>query len=220
MEVQCFEMWGKVKLEKLQNDPNLVSHSSLFLCWWKSFPMSLSLLSMLTWTLTRIQTNVCTGKQTNKRTNKQTDKDVWAFKTRTLNHLISQNVHHINYNKGNKKLSGRGLICIDFHAYCHRDLWFHQCSLISMIWAQYRVDDPGRWPPWTTQVPAPPPGTASSCCWWADQLRTKDMTPHKRTCSLWTLHDHCWHCKHGVHFAAFQLRPYPIFRNSALSLIE
>ena len=29
MEVQCFEMWGKVKL---QNDPNLVSHSILFLC--------------------------------------------------------------------------------------------------------------------------------------------------------------------------------------------
>ena len=27
MEVQCFEMWGKVKLEKLQNYPSLVSHS-------------------------------------------------------------------------------------------------------------------------------------------------------------------------------------------------
>ena len=27
MEVQCFEMWGKVKLEKLQNDPSLASHS-------------------------------------------------------------------------------------------------------------------------------------------------------------------------------------------------
>ena len=25
---------------------------------------------------------------------------------------------------------------------------------------------------------------------------------------------------HGVHFAAFQLRPYPIFRNTALSLME
>ena len=38
-------------------------------------------------------------KQTN---NKQTNKDVWAFKKRTLNHLISQNVHHINHNKGIK----------------------------------------------------------------------------------------------------------------------
>ena len=26
MEVQCFEMWSKVKIEKLQNDPSLVSH--------------------------------------------------------------------------------------------------------------------------------------------------------------------------------------------------
>ena len=25
MEVQCFEMWGKVKMEKLQNDPILLS---------------------------------------------------------------------------------------------------------------------------------------------------------------------------------------------------
>ena len=24
MEVQCFEMWSKVKIEKLQNDPSLV----------------------------------------------------------------------------------------------------------------------------------------------------------------------------------------------------
>ena len=80
-------------------------------------------------------------KQTN---NEQTNKDVWAFKKRTLNHLISQNVHHINHNKGINKLSGRGLICIDFHAYCHRDLWFHQCSLISMIW-------PGLSIGWTTQ---------------------------------------------------------------------
>ena len=32
MEVQCFEMWGKVKLEKLQNYPSLVSHSISFLC--------------------------------------------------------------------------------------------------------------------------------------------------------------------------------------------
>ena len=32
-------------------------------------------------------------KQTiNEQTNKQTNKDVWAFKKRTLNHLISQNI--------------------------------------------------------------------------------------------------------------------------------
>ena len=138
MEVQCFEMWGKVKLEKLQNYPSLVSHSILFLCWWKSFPMSLSLLSILTWTLTWIQTNVCTKQTNNEQTNKQ---------SKMYGHLkrgLSQNVHHINHNKGITKLSGRGLICIDFHAYCHRDLWFHQCSLISMIW-------PGLSIGWTTQ---------------------------------------------------------------------
>ena len=86
------------------------------------------------------------------------------------------------------KWSGRGLICMDFHVYCHRDLWFHQCSLISMAWSGLGIRR-------TTPVPAPPPGTASSCCWWAlwfaaDQLRTKDITPCKRTCSLLTLHDH------------------------------
>ena len=37
MDVQCFEMWGKVKLEKLQNDPSLVSHS-LFSVLVKEFP--------------------------------------------------------------------------------------------------------------------------------------------------------------------------------------
>ena len=49
---------------------------------------------------------------------------------------------------------------MDFHVYCHRDLWFHQCSLISMTWSGLSIG-------WTTQVSAPPPGTASSCCWWA-----------------------------------------------------
>ena len=72
---------------------------------------------------------------------------------------------------------------MDFYAYCHRDLWFHQCSLISMTWSGLSIG-------WTTQVPAPPPGTPSSCCWWADQLRTKDINPHKGTCSLLILHDH------------------------------
>ena len=80
MEVKCFEIWGKVKLEKLQNDPSMVSHSILFSVLMKEFPMSLSLLCILTRTLTWIQTNVCTvSKQT---TNKQTNKDVWAFKKR------------------------------------------------------------------------------------------------------------------------------------------
>ena len=27
MEAQCFEMWSKVTIENLQNDPSLVSHS-------------------------------------------------------------------------------------------------------------------------------------------------------------------------------------------------
>ena len=27
MEVQCYEMWDKVSIEKLQNDPSLVNHS-------------------------------------------------------------------------------------------------------------------------------------------------------------------------------------------------
>ena len=37
MEVQCFEMWSKVKLEKLQNDPSLVNHSIFFVLM-KEFP--------------------------------------------------------------------------------------------------------------------------------------------------------------------------------------
>ena len=218
MEVQCFEMWGKVKLEKLQNDPNLVSHSILFLCWWKSFPMSLSLLSILTWTLTWIQTNVCTvSKQT---TNKQTNKDVWAFKKRTLNHLISQNVHHINHNKGIKKLSGRGLICIDFHAYCHRDLWFHQCSLISNFQWYDQCSVSGGRPREVTSLDDPSACTTARhrilmllMSWPAENKR------HDSTQMNMFFMDSSWPL-HGVHFAAFQLRPYPIFRNTALSLME
>ena len=113
-----------------------------------------------------MDSNKSVAQANKKQTNKQTCMGIYKEDS---NHL--QNVHHINHNKDINKWSGRGWICMDFHAYCHRDLWFNQCSFISM-----------------TQVPAP--GTASSCCWWADQLRTKDITPHKRTCSLWTLHDH------------------------------
>ena len=161
--------------------------------------MSLWLLCILTWTLTWNQTNVCTSKQT---TNKQT---CMGILKEDSNHLISQNVHHINHNKEINKWSGRGLICMDFHAYCHRDLWFHQCSLISMTWSRLSIG-------WTTQVPAPPPGTASSCCWWADQLRTKDITPHKRTCSLLTLHDHwCSFCNFSIETLSHILKycPFP-----------
>ena len=38
MEVQCFEMWGKVTLEKLQNDASLVSHLIFFSVLMKEFP--------------------------------------------------------------------------------------------------------------------------------------------------------------------------------------
>ena len=40
-EMQCLEMWVKVKIEKLQNDPCLISHSFSVMM---SFPMSLWLL--------------------------------------------------------------------------------------------------------------------------------------------------------------------------------
>ena len=33
MEVQSFEMLGKVKIEKFQNDPSLVSHSFFYYEW-------------------------------------------------------------------------------------------------------------------------------------------------------------------------------------------
>ena len=48
--------------------------------------------------------------------------------------------------------------------------------------AQYRVDDPNACTTAWHRI---------LTLWWADQLRTKHQTPHKRTCSLWTLHDHC-----------------------------
>ena len=187
MEVQCFEMWGKVKLEKLQNDPSLVSHSILFVLM-KEFPNFSFVVMHSNMNINMDSNKRVHCKQTNnEQTNKQTNKDVWAFKKRTLNHLISHNVHHINHNKG-IKMKWQGL---DLHRFScllsqpYRDLWFHQCSSFSMTW-------PGLSIGWTNQVPAPPPGTASSCCWWVnDQLRTKDITPHKRTCSLSTLHDHC-----------------------------
>ena len=79
MEVQCFDMWGKVKIEKLQNDPSMLS-PSIFSVLMKEFSNVYLVVVILTWTMTWIQTNACTSKQT---TNKQTNKHVWAFKKRT-----------------------------------------------------------------------------------------------------------------------------------------
>ena len=44
METQCFEMWGKVTIEKLQNYPSLVSHS-IFSVLVSEFP-NVSLVAM------------------------------------------------------------------------------------------------------------------------------------------------------------------------------
>ena len=68
MKVQCLEMWSKVKIEKLQNVPSLVSHSS-FSVLMEEFPNVSLVVMHPNMTLTWIQTNVCTSKQT---TNKQT----------------------------------------------------------------------------------------------------------------------------------------------------
>ena len=134
MEVQCFEMWGKVKIEKLQNDPSLVSHSIFFRVNERVFPMFLWLLCILT-----LNINMYSNKRVHKQTNnKQTN--MCGHLKEDSNHLISQN--HINHNKDTNDVAG-GLICMDFYAHC-------QGSLISsmfidfnnMIRAQYRVDDP------------------------------------------------------------------------------
>ena len=41
MEVLCFEMWGKVKFEKLQSDPSLVGRS-IFVELMSEFPVIIS----------------------------------------------------------------------------------------------------------------------------------------------------------------------------------
>ena len=56
--VQRFGMWGKIKSEKLQKWSKFDTLFSV------SFPMSLWLFCIPTWTLTWIQTNVCTSKET------------------------------------------------------------------------------------------------------------------------------------------------------------
>ena len=62
MEVQCFEMWGKVKIEKLQNDPSLVSHS-IFSMLMKEF----SNVSLVV-----VHSNVNINMESKKRVHKQT----------------------------------------------------------------------------------------------------------------------------------------------------
>ena len=73
MEVQCFEMWGKVKIEKLQNDPSLVSHS-IFSVLMSEFP-NVSLVVMHSNmninmdSYKRMRSKQTINKQTNKQTN-------------------------------------------------------------------------------------------------------------------------------------------------------
>ena len=68
MEVQCFEMWGKVKLEKLQNDPNLVSHSILFLVLIKEFPNVSFVVKHANMNINTDSNKRVHCKQTNKQT--------------------------------------------------------------------------------------------------------------------------------------------------------
>ena len=71
MEVQCFEMWGKVKIEKLQNDLSLVSHS-IFSVSMSEFP-NVSVVVMHSNMNINMDSNKLVHKQTN---NKQTNKYV------------------------------------------------------------------------------------------------------------------------------------------------
>ena len=81
MEVQCFEMWGKVTLEKLQNYASLVSHSICFSVLMKEFPNVSFVVMHSNMNINMDSTNMCTvSKQT---TNKHTNKDLWAFEKRT-----------------------------------------------------------------------------------------------------------------------------------------
>ena len=138
-------------------------------------------------------------KQTNnKQTNKQTN--MYGHLRRWLKPLISQNVHHINHNKDHKQMKWQGLDLHGFSQMKWQGLDLHgiscllsQGSLISsividfndMIKAQYRVDVPSACTTAWHRI-------LTLLIWWADQPRTKDITPHRRTCSLLTLHYH-WH---------------------------
>ena len=73
MEVQCFKMWGKVKLEKLQNDPGLVSHSIFFSVLMKEFPNVSFVVMHSNMNINMDSNKRVHCKQThNKQTNKQT----------------------------------------------------------------------------------------------------------------------------------------------------
>ena len=209
------EMWSKVKIEKLQNDPSLASHYKKKSVLMKEFP-NVSLVVMHS----NIKINMDSNKRVHKQTNnKQTN--MYGHLIEDANHLISQNVHHINHNKDINKWSDRGLICMDFHKINEvAGAWFAWIFMLivtgivdfimfidvnDMIKAQYRMDDP-------SACTTAPPGTISSCCWWADQQRTKDITPHKGTCSLSTLHDHwCSFCSFSIETLSpyFEILPFP-----------
>ena len=78
MEVQCFEMWGKVKIEKLQNDPSLESRSILSMLMKEFSNVSFVVVH------SNVNINMDSNKRVHKQTNnKETNKHVWAFKKRT-----------------------------------------------------------------------------------------------------------------------------------------
>ena len=73
MEVQCSEMWGKVKMEKLQSDPSLVLVTPFLSVLMKEFP-NISLVVMHSNVNINMDSNKRVHKQTNnKQTNKQTN---------------------------------------------------------------------------------------------------------------------------------------------------
>ena len=79
MEVQCFEMWGKVTLKKLQNDASLVITHFFSSVLMKEF-RNVSFVVMHS----NMNINTDSNKHVHcKRTNIQTNKDVWAFEKRT-----------------------------------------------------------------------------------------------------------------------------------------
>ena len=82
MEVQCFEMWSKVKIEKLQNDPSLVSQYKKKSVLMKEFP-NVSLVVMHSNMKINIGFKQTCAQANKQQTNKQTNKHVWAFKKRT-----------------------------------------------------------------------------------------------------------------------------------------
>ena len=126
--------------------------------------------------------------------------------------IISQNyVHHIdiNHNKG-IKMKWQGLVLHRFSCL------LSQGSLISSVFvdfndmtrAQYRVDDPNLC---LHHRLAPHPHDVDELTSW--EQKTYPVTPHKRTCSLWTLHDHCMvfvlQLFNGDLFRYFEILPFP-----------